>query len=63
MIARPIPLAETDWEMPAPSSETHKVDVYTGTVKQYGIDIGYQKKGVILWAVLARVLGPRRRDP
>ena len=35
------------------ASDTHKVDAYKGTVKQYGIDIGYQKKGVILWAVLA----------
>ena len=32
---------------------THRVDNYTGSIKKYGIDIGYQKKGVIIWAVVA----------
>ena len=32
---------------------THRVDEYTGSIKKYGIDIGYQKKGVIIWAVVA----------
>jgi Protein of unknown function (DUF992) len=32
---------------------THRVDTYTGEIKQYGIDIGYQRKGVILWAIVA----------
>ncbi len=42
------------------TSGAHRVDAYTGTIKQYGIDIGYQKKGVILWAVVAPTtdLGP-----
>jgi hypothetical protein len=35
------------------TSGTHRVDNYTGTIKQYGIDIGYQKKGVMIWAVVA----------
>jgi hypothetical protein len=32
---------------------THRVDNYTGEIKKYGIDIGYQKKGVMIWAVVA----------
>ncbi len=28
-------------------------DSYGGTITQYGIDIGYQSSGVILWAVIA----------
>jgi hypothetical protein len=32
---------------------THRVDSYTGEIKQYGLDIGYQKKGVIICAVVA----------
>jgi uncharacterized protein DUF992 len=32
---------------------THRVDTYTGEIKKYGIDIGYQKKGVMIWAVVA----------
>ena len=28
-------------------------DKYRGTITQYGIDIGYQSSGVILWAVIA----------
>ena len=35
------------------TSGTHRVDSYTGRIKQYGIDIGYQKSGVIIWAVVA----------
>jgi hypothetical protein len=35
------------------SGKTHRIDTYTGKIKQFGIDIGYQKKGVIIWAVLA----------
>jgi len=35
------------------TSGTHRVDKYTGTIKQYGIDIGYLKSGVILWGVVA----------
>jgi Protein of unknown function (DUF992) len=35
------------------ASGTHRVDNYTGEIKQYGIDIGYQKKGVIVWSVVA----------
>jgi hypothetical protein len=29
------------------------VDRYTGTIKKYGIDIGYQSNGVIIWGVVA----------
>lgn len=28
-------------------------DKYSGTITQYGIDIGYQSSGVILWTVIA----------
>ena len=35
------------------TSGTHRVDTYSGQIKKYGIDIGYQKKGVIVWAVVA----------
>jgi hypothetical protein len=35
------------------ASDTHRIDSYTGEIKQYGIDIGYQKKGVIIWGVIA----------
>jgi hypothetical protein len=28
-------------------------DSYTGEIKKFGVDIGYSKHGVILWAVLA----------
>ena len=35
------------------TSTTHRVDNYTGKIKQYGIDIGYQKRGVFVWAVVA----------
>jgi hypothetical protein len=35
------------------TSDTHRVDNYTGQIKQYGIDIGYLKSGVIVWAVVA----------
>jgi hypothetical protein len=30
-----------------------RIDHYTGEVKQFGVDIGYQSSGVILWAVVA----------
>ncbi len=30
-----------------------RIDHYTGKVKQFGVDIGYQSSGVILWAVVA----------
>jgi hypothetical protein len=30
-----------------------RIDHYTGEIKQFGVDIGYQSSGVILWAVLA----------
>jgi hypothetical protein len=29
------------------------VDHYTGTIKKYGVDIGYQSNGVIIWGVVA----------
>jgi Protein of unknown function (DUF992) len=35
------------------TSGTHRLDGYTGKIKQYGLDIGYLKKGVIIWAVVA----------
>ncbi|MEA2782099.1 MAG: hypothetical protein QOK29_3643, partial [Rhodospirillaceae bacterium] len=35
------------------SGKTHRVDAYKGTIKRYGVDIGYVKKGVMIWAVLA----------
>ncbi len=28
-------------------------DNYAGTIKKYGVDIGYQSNGVMVWAVLA----------
>lgn len=30
-----------------------EVERYTGTIKKFGIDIGYQRSGVILWQVLS----------
>jgi hypothetical protein len=30
-----------------------RIDHYTGEIKQFGVDIGYQSSGVILWAVVA----------
>jgi hypothetical protein len=30
-----------------------RVEQYVGTISKYGVDIGYLKSGVILWAVLA----------
>jgi hypothetical protein len=35
------------------TSNTHRVDNYTGTIRRYGIDIGYQRRGVIVWGVIA----------
>jgi hypothetical protein len=35
------------------TSNTHRIDNYTGKIKQYGIDIGYQRRGVIVWGVIA----------
>ncbi len=29
------------------------IDHYTGTIKKYGIDIGYQSNGVMIWGVIA----------
>ena len=29
------------------------VEKYTGKIKKYGVDIGYTKSGVMIWAVLA----------
>ena len=29
------------------------LDHYTGTIKKYGIDIGYQSNGVMIWGVVA----------
>lgn len=30
-----------------------RVDRYSGEIKKFGVDIGYQTKGVILWGVVA----------
>jgi hypothetical protein len=30
-----------------------RIDPYTGEIKQFGVDIGYQSSGVMLWAVVA----------
>jgi hypothetical protein len=35
------------------TSLTHRVDNYTGTIRRFGIDIGYQRRGVIVWGVIA----------
>jgi hypothetical protein len=35
------------------TSNTHRVDNYTGQIRRYGIDIGYQRRGVIVWGVVA----------
>jgi hypothetical protein len=35
------------------TSGTHRIEHYTGTIKKYGIDIGYLKSGVIVWGVVA----------
>lgn len=32
---------------------TARVDRYVGEIKKYGIDIGYQENGVMLWGVIA----------
>lgn len=29
------------------------IDHYIGTIKKFGVDIGYQKNGVIIWGVVA----------
>jgi hypothetical protein len=34
-------------------AEGKRVDRYTGEIKQFGVDIGYQASGVMLWAVFA----------
>ena len=31
----------------------NRVDRYTGKIQKYGIDIGYQSNGVIIWVVVA----------
>ncbi|HZT18665.1 MAG TPA: DUF992 domain-containing protein [Dongiaceae bacterium] len=35
------------------TSGSHRIDKYTGEIKQYGIDIGYLKSGVMIWGVVA----------
>jgi hypothetical protein len=35
------------------TSNTHRIDNYTGTIRRFGIDIGYQRRGVIVWGVVA----------
>ena len=35
------------------AGSNHPLDHYKGTVKKYGIDIGYQSNGVIIWGVIA----------
>lgn len=30
-----------------------RIDRYTGEIKKFGVDIGYQANGVMLWAVIA----------
>lgn len=32
---------------------TKRTDRYRGEIKQFGVDIGYQESGVILWGVIA----------
>jgi hypothetical protein len=34
-------------------ADRKRIDHYTGEIKQFGVDIGYQSSGVMLWAVLA----------
>jgi len=35
------------------SPSPDRAENYVGTIKKYGVDIGYQKGGVMAWAVLA----------
>jgi hypothetical protein len=39
-------------------SGSGRVEHYVGTISKYGLDIGYLKSGVILWAVLAPTHNP-----
>ncbi|MFM9841916.1 MAG: DUF992 domain-containing protein [Dongiaceae bacterium] len=32
---------------------TKRVDRYSGTIEQYGLDIGYRENGVMLWGIIA----------
>ena len=31
----------------------HRVEYYNGHIDKFGVDVGYQKSGVLVWAVLA----------
>ena len=35
------------------AGSNHPIDHYKGTIKKYGVDIGYQQNGVIVWGVVA----------
>ena len=35
-------------------------EAYTGTIRQFGLDIGATDRGVLAWEVLAATAGPRR---
>lgn len=35
------------------SHATKRHDMYSGEIKKFGIDIGYQKHGVMVWAIIA----------
>ncbi len=35
-----------------------RVENYTGTIKTYGVDIGFRESGVMLWGVFASVQDP-----
>ena len=37
----------------SPADKAAKLEHYTGTIKKYGVDIGYQGGAVLLWAVVS----------
>jgi hypothetical protein len=45
-------------ELSCTFSGNGRVEHYVGTISKYGVDIGYLKSGVILWAVLAPTHNP-----
>src|SRR5580658_8236269 len=45
-------------ELSCTFSGNGRVEQYVGTISKYGVDVGYLKSGVILWAVLAPTHNP-----
>lgn len=41
-------------------SNGHHVERYNGSISKFGVDVGYQQSGVLLWSVLAPTSDPGR---